>query len=207
MGNIDFYGLSSRGDADVKTSDFWQGPFDHETAKGHSLIDDLITPSSSVGKISTGQNQKLTKFIKDQYEQNANPGDFIFFRLNNDEVNENQNSYYQISSANNGTSIHTPLLKIYTEKAVATSNFKHFETIDVYPNPLTVNQNFKIKIDEQFDTRNANIKIWNSAGKLIYKNSFVNGEILSSSILKQSGLFIIKIETKNRTFISKIMRN
>ncbi len=204
-GNIDFYGMGSRGDADVKTTDFWQGPFDHETAKGHSLIDDLITLNSAIGKISTGKNPKLTKFIKDQYEQNSNPGDFIFFRLNNDVINENQNAFYQISSANSGKSINAPLLKIYTEKAVATSNVTNAETFNIYPNPLTKNQNFKISIDEQVDTRNANIKIWNATGNLIYSNPFVNGDLISSAIFQQSGLFIIKIDTRDKTFTSKII--
>lgn len=115
-GNADLYGLDYSSTAGVSAAtDYYQGAYGDDP-NATPLQDDILTLSSTEGRMSTDAtgSANLASYLTAQYDNGAQPGDYVKLRLNIDVANESNYYYYKVDSANNGTVENRPVLNITT---------------------------------------------------------------------------------------------
>lgn len=114
LGVLDLYGLDYRTSAAVNaTGDYYQGAFGNDSA-ATALDDAFATGSSSAGVLATDSTgaANLVDYLNDQYASGAEPGNFVFLRLNPSVADEGVSKYWEVSSANASTVADRPVLSI-----------------------------------------------------------------------------------------------
>src|SRR5690606_18382371 len=95
------------------TGDYYQGAFGNDSA-ATALDDAFATGSSSAGVLATDSTgaANLVDYLNDQYASGAEPGNFVFLRLNPSVADEGVSKYWEVSSANASTVADRPVLSI-----------------------------------------------------------------------------------------------
>ncbi len=98
--DYDLYGLPFRASKDVLATDFWQGDYGTD-ANATAIQQQLLTRLSQVGAVHTNEDAGvlLAEYINQQIENGAQPGDFIFLRINVNVANAPDWGMHKMSSA------------------------------------------------------------------------------------------------------------
>ena len=98
--NLDLYGLAARAAPTVLADDFYSETDVADPAIGTTrLQDNLCTPATSAGLISTGTNSALINYLNAQYAGGTNAGKFVFLRLSKDAITDAAARRYTVTSA------------------------------------------------------------------------------------------------------------
>lgn len=116
--NDSLYAIDYRADSTVLMSDYFEGEFfaDANNDAIESDLTDFDSPGSWQRTTAKG-NQRLTKFLRRQYENGAKGGEWIFLRINSAQKGYSQNSRHSYASVyyEGGTqwapSVYTPYIE------------------------------------------------------------------------------------------------
>ncbi len=116
--NADLYGLDFRVASTALATDFFAGPNDSSASK---IQDDILTNTMPIGEVAVTTNNSgdsaLVSYLTAQLTNGAQAGNFVFLRINIDEVIPSSGTVknYKIFSASNPT---PPVLTIETLQAI-----------------------------------------------------------------------------------------
>ncbi len=169
---IDLYGLTARAKSDVSPNDHWQGSFS-SGSNGIGLIQNYINPISTFGILPVNETsvEIISTYINHEYEQGANEGDYIFFRLNANIENENADTYFVVSSENEPRSINRPYLELTIGLKPNATFDTTFDTNDlnVAPNPIGADDYLRISIPEALQQEQTVLRIFDFMGRELYR--------------------------------------
>ena len=167
-GKLDLYGLPVRNAAKVLVTDGYAGPFDQD-ANAMGLQDDFADKNTPQGVVETNTTgiQKLVDYLNEQYKT-AVKGDYVFIRISNDDVNQNQYGRTMFTTADgaeaNGLPYPTLFIEFEDDDTAAVDDVDK-ETLGIYPNPVTDGR-LKISLDGFKD--NVQLKVYSITGKEVF---------------------------------------
>ena len=169
--NVDLYGVAYYYTACASASYHWQGFFGGD-ADATPIAGGYITPESMPGPIelSASQQENLGAYIQSHFDEEA-CGDFIFLRLNINQENSVDNTYYKIISADNKNSFQTPLLSILTSGPVATKVVEIKNGLHIFPNPSS-GESVNLQL-EGFDRSTLRLLIHDAGGRKVFQKEII----------------------------------
>lgn len=200
-GDLDLYGLPNRVAATVLVTDGYAGTYDADaTATG--LQQDFAGSITSIGLVETTSvgNTNLINYLNNEY-QSASTGDYVFMRLSNDDVSQNQFGRILFSTADGAV---TPTLLLQFGIILGVEDVDN-TSFNVYPNPI---KDGRIKISTiGFESENLNFEVYSVTGNLVKKGiaNRVSNTTFEAFINLKSGLYIIQLTDGNRSKKQKLI--
>lgn len=165
-GEVDAYLVEMRPKSDVLQSDYYQG-LSSEATSGMLIAEDFLdNESSGTVSLDADQRSNLGTQIRDLYDTGA-CNKFAFIRLNSNVSNEEDNSFYSISSSDNKNSDQRPLLKIVSIEPTSTYQEEVESGIDIMSNPI-IGNSITFRKNDNFGSEKSLLEIHNSQGQKVY---------------------------------------
>lgn len=168
---IDLYGLPSRTVSDISPVDYWQGSFS-TGGNGTGLIQNYISASSDIGllPINDADAEGIATFINNQYAQGAQPGNYIFFRLNSNVEDVAANTYFVVGSEDELPSINRPYLELTIGLKPNATQYQGVNQLDlkIAPNPVGRDNYLTIDIPEEIAKNESVLRIIDFTGRIVH---------------------------------------
>lgn len=192
-GELDLYGLPYRSSPTVLVSDGYAGVYNADaTATG--LQESFATKSTPIGVVesTTSGDAALITYLNTQY-LTAATGDYVFLRLSNDDVNQNQYGRTMFTTADGAeaNAVPYPTLLIQFGPTLSIDKVEK-QNLGLYPNPLT---DGRLKISLEGFSNDAMLEVYSLIGKLVHSEKIEAGSInnFETQLNLTSGLYIVKL--------------
>ena len=207
-GNIDLYALNARSSDNVLVTDSYAGIFGTSN-NGTGIQDDFATKTTPVGIVNASPvgETTLVTFLNNQYGT-ASAGDFIFLRLNTDDINNPQYGRIVFTTADGAEANATPSPTLIIKfGATLSNNNSEFSDVTVYPNPVNSGI-INVKSNSFKNNANVAVRIFNVEGKIVHKENKIinNGKFqlnIGSSL--NSGIYYLRVSDEDITTVKKIL--
>lgn len=204
-GELDLYGLPFRSSATVLVSDGYAGAFDADLT-ATALQESFATKTTPIGVVEStiNGNQALIAYLNTQY-LTAATGDYVFLRLSNDDLTQNQYGRTLFSTADGAeaNAVPYPTLLIQFGTILGVGQVEK-QNLGLYPNPLT---DGRLKISLEGFSNKARLEIYSLIGDLVHfeKIEASSNNNFETQLNLTSGLYIVKLQDGERIATQKLI--